>query len=62
MTVTSTATPSAEATCRAMFTRAEPVPTWGGLQRGGARAHQRGQGETPTPIPVSSMLGSMSTA
>ncbi len=60
-TVTSSATPSAAATWRAMLTRAEPVPNRAGgsvvvpalISVGRVR---------PTPMPVSSMLGSMSAA
>jgi hypothetical protein len=58
--VTRIATPSAEATCRLVLTIAEPVPKRSAgsavalvlMSVGSAR---------PTPIPVSSMLGSRST-
>ena len=61
MSVTSTATPSAEATWRPMFTRADPVPNRAAGSAVVLALISVGR-VRPTPIPVSSMLGSMSMA
>jgi hypothetical protein len=58
--VTNSATPSAEATCRPMLTRADPVPNRAAGSAVVLALISVGS-VSPTPMPVSSMLGSRSS-